>query len=175
MGSVKQLAIGEKQKRFCEEFIIDLNATKAAERAGYSKRTAYSQGNRLLKKAEIQAYLQKLRQIQGERVGRTADDVIRRLWEIVEADPTQAFEPDGSPKPPSKFPPGLKAALASVKLGDTFEVKLDSRTKALELLGKHFGQYIERIEAKVDHDAKVTIYIPENGRDTDGSETRETK
>ena len=50
----------EKQKLFCEEYLIDLNATQAALRAGYSKKTAYSIGNENLKKPEIQEYIQKL-------------------------------------------------------------------------------------------------------------------
>ena len=49
----------EKQKRFCEEYLIDLNATQAALRAGYSEKTAYSIGNENLKKPEIQEYIQK--------------------------------------------------------------------------------------------------------------------
>ena len=48
-----------KQKRFCDEYLIDLNATQAAIRAGYSKKTAASQGERLLRKVEIQACVQK--------------------------------------------------------------------------------------------------------------------
>ena len=50
----------EKQKLFCEEYLIDLNATQAALRAGYSEKTAYSIGNENLKKPEIQEYIQKL-------------------------------------------------------------------------------------------------------------------
>ena len=49
----------EKQKLFCEEYLIDLNATQAALRAGYSEKTAYSIGNENLKKPEIQEYIQK--------------------------------------------------------------------------------------------------------------------
>ena len=49
--------LNDKQKRFCEEYLIDLNATAAAIRAGYSEDTAYSQGQRLLKNVEIQKYV----------------------------------------------------------------------------------------------------------------------
>ena len=59
----------EKQKLFCEEYLIDLNATQAALRAGYSEKTAYSIGNENLKKPEIQEYIQKrLTQVYNERL-----------------------------------------------------------------------------------------------------------
>ena len=46
-----------KQKRFCDEYLIDLNATQAAIRSGYSEKTAYSQGQRMLKNVEVKAYI----------------------------------------------------------------------------------------------------------------------
>ena len=59
--AIKQevIRVTEKQKLFCEEYLIDLNATQAALRAGYSEKTAYSIGNENLKKPEIQEYIQK--------------------------------------------------------------------------------------------------------------------
>ena len=55
MPKTKKLT--DKQKRFCEEYLIDLNATQAATRAGYSAKTAYSMGQRMLKKVEVQEYI----------------------------------------------------------------------------------------------------------------------
>lgn len=72
----------EKQKRFCEEYLIDLNATQAALRAGYSKRTAYSIGDENLKKPEIQNYLSELMKKRSERTGIKADDVINELKSV---------------------------------------------------------------------------------------------
>ena len=58
-----------KQKRFCEEYLIDLNATQGALRAGYSPKTAYSIGQRMLKNVEVQNYIQKhLEKIQNEKI-----------------------------------------------------------------------------------------------------------
>lgn len=68
-----------KQKRFCEEYLIDLNATQAAVRAGYKPKTARSQGQRLLTNVDIQRCVTELMQQRSERVGVTADDVIREL------------------------------------------------------------------------------------------------
>ena len=76
----------EKQKRFCEEYLIDLTATQAAERAGYSKRTARSQGQRLLTNVDIQLYLKELMSKRSEHTGITADDVLKELKEIAFAE-----------------------------------------------------------------------------------------
>lgn len=76
----------DKQKRFCEEYLIDLNATQAALRAGYSKRTAYSIGDENLKKPEIQNYLSELMKKRSERTGIKADDVINELKSVAFTD-----------------------------------------------------------------------------------------
>ena len=70
-----------KQARFSEEFMVDMNATAAAKRAGYSEKTAYSQGQRLLKKAEVAARIAELQAESAKRLEVTADDVTRMLLE----------------------------------------------------------------------------------------------
>lgn len=75
-----------KQKRFCEEYLIDLNATQAAVRAGYSEKTADRIANQNLKKLEVQQYLQKLMQERSERTKISADDVVRELERIAMTD-----------------------------------------------------------------------------------------
>ena len=72
----------EKQKRFCEEYLIDLNATQAAKRAGYSENTASRIGAELLQKTSVLDFLRILREKQSERTGITADDVLRELKSI---------------------------------------------------------------------------------------------
>lgn len=76
----------EKQKRFCEEYLIDLNATQAAVRAEYSDKTAYSMGQRLLKKVEVQKYIEYLRKEQSDRTGITSDTVLKELEKIALTD-----------------------------------------------------------------------------------------
>ncbi len=78
------MKLTEKQKRFCKEYLIDLNATQAAIRAGYSKKTAYSIGQKLLKKAEIQKYIQKLMAKRSARTEIDADYVLKGIRDIVE-------------------------------------------------------------------------------------------
>lgn len=68
-----------KQEKFCVEYLIDLNATQAALRAGYSKRTAYSIGNEILKKPEIKSRINELRSQEFKKSIMTADEVEARL------------------------------------------------------------------------------------------------
>jgi len=76
----------EKQKRFCEEYLIDFNATQAALRAGYSQKTAYSIGDENLRKPEIQSEIQFLIKKRSERTGINADSVIKELVKIAFAE-----------------------------------------------------------------------------------------
>lgn len=76
----------EKQKRFCEEYLIDLNVTQSALRAGYSEKTAYSIGNENLKKPEIQKYISELMKKQSERTNITADKVLSELEKVAFTD-----------------------------------------------------------------------------------------
>lgn len=71
-----------KQTRFVREYLIDCNATQAAIRAGFSKKTAYSQGQRLLKKVEISAAVDKAQTAQSKRLQVTADDIFMRAWNM---------------------------------------------------------------------------------------------
>ncbi|MBC8525902.1 MAG: terminase small subunit [Candidatus Cloacimonetes bacterium] len=71
-----------KQKRFCKEYAIDFNATQSAIRAGYSKKTAYSQGQRLLKKVEIKNSIRELENKHTEEVEITVEDILRELKKI---------------------------------------------------------------------------------------------
>ena len=73
------MSLNEKQKAFCEHYAACLNATEAAKRAGYSEKTAYSIGQRLLKKAEIKEYFQQLtKPVQAARVA-TINEVLEYL------------------------------------------------------------------------------------------------
>ncbi|SDG47854.1 terminase small subunit [Desulfosporosinus hippei] len=78
-----------KQKKFITEYLIDLNATQAAIRAGYSPKTSYSIGQENLKKPEIQNAIQKAKEKRAERTEITADMVLQRWWDIATADPNE--------------------------------------------------------------------------------------
>ena len=76
----------DKQKMFCHEYMVDRNATQAAIRAGYSPKTAKSQGQRLLTKVDIKKYIEEHTEEQYERAGISADDVLNELVSIAMVD-----------------------------------------------------------------------------------------
>ena len=78
-----------KQKRFIEEYLTDLNATQAAIRAGYSKRTARQQGALNMANVAIGAAIAEAMEKRSERTGVTADAVLARFWDIATADPNE--------------------------------------------------------------------------------------
>lgn len=127
-----------KQERFVAEYLVDLNATQAAIRAGYSPKTAGSQGDRLLKNAEIAAAVVAAQAKRAERTEVTQDYVLTKLVENVErsmqAEPVRDRE--GTPT-------GEYVYQGSVANG------------ALTLLGKHLGMFGE----KQTHDGEVVIRI----------------
>jgi phage terminase small subunit len=117
----------DKQKRFCEEYIIDLNATQAAIRAGYSDKTANEQGSRLLANVKVKEYIDELQKNVSERTQLDADWVVKRFKEIsdrcMQAVPVMEYDPDSGQMIPSG------------------EFKFDSSgaNKATEMIGKHLG------------------------------------
>lgn len=140
-----------KQKRFVQEYLIDLNATQAAIRAGYSPRTANEQGARLLAKASVQSALQEAMKRREKRTEVTADRVVQELAKIAFADLKDfvEFGPDGVRIKNSKEVDGTVLAEVSettFKDSTTRTVKLHPKIKALELLGKHLGMFIEKHE-----------------------------
>lgn len=80
------MALSARQRRFAEEYLIDLNATQAATRAGYSAKTADRQGPRLLGNVGVSALIQKLQADRATRTGITADRVLGELAKIAFAD-----------------------------------------------------------------------------------------
>jgi phage terminase small subunit len=86
------MVLTHKQARFVEEYLVDLNATQAAIRCGYSPKTAYSQGQRLLKDVEVATAVAEGMAERSKRTEITADNVLRELWAIATADPNELIE-----------------------------------------------------------------------------------
>ena len=116
--------LNDKQKQFCEEYIIDLNGTQAAIRAGYSAKTANEQAAQLLAKLSIQEYVQKIKNERSERVKYSQDELMRDILEVknrcMQANPV--LDKEGN---------------------ETGIWKFDSNgaNKALDMLAKHVGFY----------------------------------
>lgn len=145
-GVVSVAKLNDKQKRFVDEYLVDLNATAAAKRAGYSEKTAYSMGQRLLKKVEIQAAIQKRQAKLRGKLEITQERVLEELAAIAFANGADfaTVNQNGIVRitPTSELPEEKRKAIASIKEGQYgTEVKVHDKVKALELLAKHLGMF----------------------------------
>ena len=140
----------KKQKRFIEEYLIDLNATQAAIRAGYSSDTAYSIGNENMKKPEIKACIDKAMAERSRRTGVNADRVLMELAKVAFVNASDVIDADTATVKADALPEDT-AAIQSVKVktfgedGLEREVKMADKLKALELLGKHLGMFKDKV------------------------------
>ena len=89
----------DKQELFCREYLVDLNATQAAIRAGYSQKTSEQLSYKLLQKTSVQNYIQELKQQRYERNKINADYVLKRLIEIDQMDIADILTPSGDSLP----------------------------------------------------------------------------
>lgn len=156
------MALNPKQQRFVDEYLIDLNATKAAERAGYSPKTAYSQAHDLLKKPEIQTAIDEGVKARAERTQITQDVVVRELARIGLSDIRKLMTPGGNLADIHDIDDDTARAVSSVEVvvkptgGEdedgnravehVHKIKLWDKNSALEKLGKHLGMFIDRSE-----------------------------
>ncbi len=138
-----------RQRRFVEEYLVDLNATRAAKRAGYTAGSAKNHGYRLLKNPAVAAAVAKA---QGRRAARTqvsADRVVTELAKVAFGDPRRllSWGPDGVVLRDSSELTEAEAALVSevsetrTARGGTRKVKLHCKLTALNALGKHLGLF----------------------------------
>ena len=141
----------KKQKRFIEEYLIDLNATQAAIRAGYSPDTANEQGSRLLANVSISSQVSKAMAERSKRTGVNADRVVMELAKIAFVNADDVIDAETATVKPNAARDDT-AAIQSVKVktfgedGLEREIKMADKLKALELLGKHLGMFKDKVE-----------------------------
>lgn len=150
--------MNDRQKRFVEEYLIDLNGTQAAIRAGYSPRSANEQAGRLMTNASISHAIAVAQAERSKRTGINQDRVVRELAKVAFADVSRAFNTeDGTIR--TDAPKEDLAAIQQVKMkrmdgekGTSYEceVKLTDKTRALELLGKHLGMWKDKMDVNVN-------------------------
>lgn len=194
MATKVKVKLTAKQALFVSEYLLDLNATQAAIRAGYSKKTAKEIGYENLTKLHIAAAISKKFDARVERTEVTQDAVVAELARIAFADIRDLFEWDEERVayvPSGNLTADQAAAIAGVEAKtvrftdkdgnqtERIELKLKTCDKigALRELGKHLGVFVSRhehtgpeggpIETKHVH-----VYIPENGRDVVSSNGR---
>lgn len=137
--------LSDKQRIFVEEYLVDLNATQAAIRAGYSERTASRIGPQLLGKTCVREAIEKAQAKRARRVEVTQDYVINNLVEIVER--TMQRRPVTDRKGEQIIDEEGRAVWC-------FDAK--SANKALELLGKHLGIFAEKVKTEVSGGLSIT-------------------
>ncbi|MDT2741974.1 terminase small subunit [Lactococcus garvieae] len=144
------MKLNQKQKRFCEEYVKLGNATQAAINAGYSKKTAYSQGQRLLKNVEVQEYIAELNEELKKDSIAGADEVLQFLTSVMREEQTEEV---------------LRLDGEGVQVKETIKVQPKDRIKAAELIGKRYALFTDKKEVEV---ADVTFVddVPE-GDDVD--------
>ena len=119
------MRLTNKQARFVEEYMVDLNATQAAIRAGYSARNADKIGSELLGKTRVAAAIQAKRAEVSERTGRTVADVMRDIGRVRDDAMREVFDPE---------------------TGEGSMLSHKDALKALELEGKHLGAFADRVQ-----------------------------
>lgn len=146
----------KKQKLFVAEYLIDLNATQAAIRAGYSVDTAGEIGHENLKKPEIQKAIAKAMAERNKRTGVNQDRVVLELARIAFINMTDVVDDHGRIK--ENATEDDKSCIESIKYKESYsetgssverEVKIGSKLKALELLGKHLGMWNDKVDVNV--------------------------
>jgi len=141
--STTRRGLAVKQLRFVEEYPKDWNATAAAKRAGYSEKTAYSQGQRLLKHVEVKAAIdERIRQLTM-----SADEVLLRLAQHARADLSDVVDDDKTLNWKRAREAGKTHLIKTLSVTDKGErVQLHDPQRALELIGRAQGLFIDKVE-----------------------------
>lgn len=162
-----------KQKRFCDEYLIDLNATQAAIRAGYSEKTASVIAAENLRKPNISEYI-RIRLAEKEKsLIADQDEVLQYLTSVMRREKTESIVVTLSEEKSTYVPDDngtMRKQTIKKEVPKIIEIpaKLSDANKAAELLGKAYGIYTDKVETDVDMDLNITIDYGEEGDYCDG-------
>ena len=160
----------DKQQCFVDEYPIDLNATQAAIRAGYSAKTADQQGSRMLANVKVKQAVAEKQAQRSKRTGVNQDRVVLELAKVAFAKMTDIVDSNGRIKEDAS--PDDLACIESIKYKESDneyggsverEVKIASKLKALELLGKHLGMWSDKFNVTVEKSEKLDDIISQLG------------
>lgn len=164
MSQIKRKLTPKKQL-FADEYLIDLNATQAAIRAGYSEKTAHSQGPRLLEDVEVAEAIRLAQAARTEQVKIDAGYVLSRLGEIDQMDALDILADDGTVKPIREWPKVWRQMISGLdvmeiahgdenkRLAVVKKIKWPDKIKNLELIGRHVG--VQAFKDRVEHSGSV--------------------
>lgn len=151
------MAMSAKRRAFVDAYLANgFNATQAAKEAGYSERTAYSSGQRLLKNVEIADEIKR----RMEEQAMSADEVIQAIGDIGRATIDDLMDVDNSGRPVFNFKRAqeqgkLHLIKEIIPTANGIRVVLHDRMKALELMGKHHGLFADKAEL----DGKLRVEV----------------
>lgn len=148
----------EKQRRFVDEYLIDLNATQAAIRAGYSVKTAKDIGCQNLAKLNIQQEISEKMAERSKRTGVNQDRIVMELAKIAFVNAADVIDSDdatikaGATADDTAAIQSVKVKVIPTKEGEGVEreIRLNDKLKALELLGKHLGMWNDKLDVNVN-------------------------
>lgn len=148
----------EQQKRFVEEYLIDMNGARAARAAGYSESAARETASRLLKKPEVAEAVRKARASLSERTEITQDWVLQRWAAIADVDKRAFFDDAGRLRPVSEWTREMVLAVDGLDVTETeggiaakvSKLKLSSSKAALDSIARHLGMFKDKVEVSVD-------------------------
>lgn len=156
----------DKQEMFCREYLLDLNATQAAIRAGYSEKTARFIGTENLSKPNIQDRISELMQGRNEEAGINARYVLDRLLAIDRMDVLDITNDNGTLKPISLWPKVWRTTLSGLDVSEIIQegsvagllkkIKLPDKVKNLELLGRHVEIQAWKDKLEIEASEQVT-------------------
>jgi len=162
-----------KQLKFVEEYLTDRNAKQAAIRAGYSKRTAHSQGQRLLKRPDVKKAIEEAMAIASDRNGATVDRIVTELLAVGISDIGDILDFTGEKvrlREPHKIPDHARRAISSVKVKrrmegmdrvEIIEFKLWDKMAALDKLGRYRGMFVDRQEITGANGGPLELLVAE--------------
>lgn len=128
-------ALTEKQKKFCDEYLLDCNATQAAIRAGYSPKTAYSIGEENLRKPELKTYIDEQLAILHSQKTADAQEVLEYLTAVMRGEHTEQT---------------LRLTGDGVQSITDIDVSARERLKAAELIGKRYGMFKDNVNVDLE-------------------------
>jgi phage terminase small subunit len=138
-----------KQAAFVREYLVDLNVTQAAIRAGYSKKTAYSIGHELFNSPTVASAISAAMKQRADRVEMRADDVLRELKHVAKLDPAEMYDAAGTMLPMQLMPESVRRCISSIEETEYgTRYRFWDKLKALELIGKHLKLFTELTEHK---------------------------
>ncbi|HJV52774.1 MAG TPA: terminase small subunit [Noviherbaspirillum sp.] len=164
-----------KQEMFVAEYLVDLNATQAAIRSGYSAKNAHKIASELLGKSGVAEAIAKAKAKRTERTEITQDRVLQELYRLCFVDIRKAFNDDGTLKPIHELDDDTAAALSGIEvqelnaapgsppLGFTKKFKLIEKKGPLELLMRHMGMLNDKLKLQGDAENPLNVLLQQIG------------